>query len=57
MEEAAEIVGDGTGATLDAVLGAVAAASASQGNFHQVPHDVPRSEGWIYSVPEEPWRR
>ncbi len=57
MEEAAEIVGDGTGATLDAVLGAVAAASASQGHFHQVPHDVPRSEGWIYSVPEEPWRR
>ena len=57
MEEAAEMVGDGTGATLDAVLGAVAAASASQGSFHQVPHDVPRSEGWIYSVPEEPWRR
>jgi hypothetical protein len=57
MEEAAEIVGDGTGATLDAVLGAVAAASASQGNFHQVPHDAPRSEGWIYSVPEESWRR
>ena len=57
MEEAAEIVGDGTGATLDAVLGAVAAASASQGAFHQVPHDVPRSEGWIYSIPDEPWRR
>jgi hypothetical protein len=57
MEEAAEIVGDGTGATLDAVLGAVAAASASQGSFQQVPHDVPRSEGWIYSVPEESWRR
>jgi hypothetical protein len=57
MEEAAEIVGDGTGATLDAVLGAVAAASASQGAFHQVPHDVPRCEGWIYSIPDEPWRR
>jgi hypothetical protein len=57
MEEAAEIVGDGTGATLDAVLGAVAAASASQGAFHQVPRDVPRSEGWIYSIPDEPWRR
>jgi hypothetical protein len=35
----------------------VAAASASQGSFQQVPHDVPRSEGWIYSVPEESWRR
>lgn len=57
MEEAAEIVGDGTGATLDALLGAVAAASASQGGFQQVPHDVPRSEGWIYSIPDEPWRR
>lgn len=57
MEEAAEIVGDGTGATLDALLGAIAAASASQGGFRQVPHDVPRSEGWIYSIPDEPWRR
>jgi hypothetical protein len=57
MEEAAEIVGDGTGATLDAVLGAVAAASASQGTFQQVPREVPRSEGWIYSIPDEPWRR
>jgi len=57
MEEAAEIVGDGSGASLDAVLAAVAAASAAQGNFHQVPHDVPRSEGWIFSIPDEPWRR
>ena len=57
MEEAAEIVGDGTGATLDAVLGGVAAASATQGDFQQVPRDVPRSEGWIYSIPDEPWRR
>jgi hypothetical protein len=57
MEDAAEIVGDGTGTSLDAVLAGVAAASAAQGDFHQVPHDVPRSEGWIYSIPEEPWRR
>jgi hypothetical protein len=57
MEEAAEIVGDGSGASLDALLAAVAAASAAQGSFHQVPHDVPRSEGWIYSIPDEPWRR
>ncbi len=57
MEEAAEIVGDGTGATLDAVLAGVAAASATQGAFQQVPRDVPRSEGWIYSIPDEPWRR
>ncbi|HET8732487.1 MAG TPA: DUF429 domain-containing protein [Anaeromyxobacteraceae bacterium] len=57
MEDAAEIVGDGTGASLDAVLAAVAAASAAQGGFQQIPHDVPRSEGWIYSIPDEPWRR
>jgi hypothetical protein len=56
MEEAAEIVGDGEGTTLDAVLAAVAAASAQAGDFRQVPHNVPRSEGWIYSIPEEPWR-
>ncbi len=57
MEEAAEIVRDGSGGTLDAVLGAVAAASAAHGAFQQVPHDVPRCEGWIYSIPDEPWRR
>jgi hypothetical protein len=57
MEEAAQIVGDGHGFALDAVMAAVAAASAQQGGFVQVPHNVPRSEGWIYSVPEEPWRR
>ncbi len=56
MEQAAQIVGDGNGVHLDAVLGAVAAASAQSGSFEQVPHNVPRSEGWIYSVPEEPWR-
>jgi hypothetical protein len=56
MEQAAQIVGDGNGVHLDAVLGAVAAASAQAGSFEQVPHNVPRSEGWIYSVPEEPWR-
>ena len=41
MEDAAELVGDGTGATLDALLAAVAAASARQGGFRQVharPH-------------------
>jgi hypothetical protein len=57
MEDAAEIVGDGTGSSLDAVLAAVAAASAAQGGFRQVPHGVPLGEGWIYSIPDEPWRR
>jgi Protein of unknown function (DUF429) len=56
MEDAAELVGDGTGATLDALLAAVAAGSARQGGFRQVPHDAPLCEGWIYSIPEEPWR-
>jgi len=56
MEQAAQVVGDGHGVHLDAVLGAVAAAAAQAGSFEQVPHNVPRSEGWIYSVPEEPWR-
>jgi hypothetical protein len=56
MEQAALIVGDGHGIHLDAVLGAVAAAAAQAGSFEQVPHNVPRSEGWIYSIPEEPWR-
>ena len=56
MEQAAQIVGDGQGIHLDAVLGAVAAAAAQAGSFEQVPHNVPRSEGWIYSIPEEPWR-
>jgi len=56
MEQAAQIVGDGQGVHLDALLGAVAAASAQACAFDQVPHNVPRSEGWIYSIPEEPWR-
>ncbi|HVP65658.1 MAG TPA: DUF429 domain-containing protein [Anaeromyxobacteraceae bacterium] len=56
MEQAAEIVEDGEGETLDAVLAALAAASAQQEGYQQVPHNVPRSEGWIYSVREEPWR-
>jgi hypothetical protein len=41
---------------LDAVLSAVAAAAAPGGGFEGVPHHVPRREGWIYSVREEPWR-
>ena len=57
MEDAAQIVGDGQGAALDALLAAMAAASAQHGGFAQVPHNVPRSEGWIYSIPDEPWRR
>jgi hypothetical protein len=56
MEQAAQIIGDGQGIHLDAVLAAVAAAAAQAGSFEQVPHNVPRSEGWIYSIPEEPWR-
>jgi hypothetical protein len=55
MEDAAQVVGDGPGMALDAVLGAVAAAAAQEGGFQQVPHNVPRGEGWIYSVPGEPW--
>jgi hypothetical protein len=56
MEDAAQVVGDGHGIALDAVLGAVAVAAAQEGGFQQVPHNVPRSEGWIYSIPGEPWR-
>jgi len=56
MEQAAQIVEDGEGAALDAVLAAVAAAAASQDGWVQVPHGAPRSEGWIYSVRDEPWR-
>ena len=56
MEIAAKVVEDEKGLVLDAVLSAVAAASAQERNFHGVPPNVPRSEGWIYSVPEEPWR-
>jgi hypothetical protein len=56
MEDAAQVVGDGHGLALDAVLAAVAAAAAQEGGFQQVPHNVPRSEGWTYSIPGEPWR-
>jgi hypothetical protein len=57
MEDAAQVVGDGQGMALDAVMAAVAAASAAQGDFAQVPHNMPRSEGFVYSIPDEPWRR
>ena len=46
----------GKGAFLDAVLAAVAAAAADADGFQGVPPNVPRSEGWIHSVREEPWR-
>ena len=56
MEMAAKVVEDEKGFMLDAVLSAVAAAAAQESGFEGVPHNVPRSEGWIYSVREEPWR-
>jgi len=56
MEVAAPIVQDAEGDTLDAVLGAVAAAAAWEAGFQGVPANVPRCEGWIHSVREEPWR-
>jgi hypothetical protein len=56
METAAKVVEDEKGFMLDAVLSAVAAAAAQHSGFEGVPHNVPRSEGWIYSVREEPWR-
>jgi hypothetical protein len=56
MEMAAKVVEDEKGLMLDAVLSAVAAAAAQESGFEGVPHNVPRSEGWIYSVREEPWR-
>jgi hypothetical protein len=56
MEMAAKVVEDEKGFMLDAVLSAVAAAAAQETGFEGVPHNVPRSEGWIYSVREEPWR-
>jgi hypothetical protein len=56
MEVAAPIVQDAEGDTLDAVLGAVAAAAAWEGGFQGVPNNVPRCEGWIHSIREEPWR-
>jgi hypothetical protein len=56
MEQAAQIVEDDRGEHLDAVLSAVAAAAAWADGFQGVPSNVPRSEGWIHSVREEPWR-
>jgi hypothetical protein len=56
MEQAAEIVEDGRGDHLDAVLSATGAAAAWADDFQGVPSNVPRSEGWIHSVREEPWR-
>jgi len=56
MEQAAQVVEDGQGGHLEALLAAVAAAAAWQDGFQGVPPDVPRCEGWIHSVREEPWR-
>jgi hypothetical protein len=56
MEQAAQIVEDGHGDHLDAILAATAAAAASADDFQGVPPNVPRSEGWIHSIREEPWR-
>ncbi len=56
MEQAAAVVEDGEGDHLDAVLAAVAAAAAAADGFGGVPPDVPRCEGWIHSIREEPWR-
>jgi len=56
MELAAKVVEDEKGLVLDAVLSAVAAAAAQEAGYHGVPSNVPRSEGWIYSIPDEPWR-
>ncbi len=56
MEQAAQIVEDGAGEHLDAVLSAFAAAAAWRDDFQGVPSNVPRPEGWIHSVRDEPWR-
>ncbi len=56
MEQAAQIVEDGDGDHLDAVLAAVGVAAAWADDFQGVPSNVPRSEGWIHSIREEPWR-
>jgi hypothetical protein len=56
MEQAAQVVEDPKGEHLEAVLAAVGAAAAWEGSFGGVPSNVPRCEGWIHSVPEEPWR-
>jgi len=56
MEQAAQIVEDGRGDHLDATLSATGAAAAWADGFQGVPSNVPRCEGWIHSVREEPWR-
>jgi hypothetical protein len=56
MEQAAQIVEDERGDHLDAVLAAAGAAAAWEDGFQGVPANVPRPEGWIHSVREEPWR-
>ncbi|BDG09301.1 DUF429 domain-containing protein [Anaeromyxobacter paludicola] len=56
METAASIVEDERGDGMRAVLAAVGAGAAAAAGFEGVPANVPRSEGWIYSVREEPWR-
>jgi hypothetical protein len=56
MEQAARVVEDERGGALEAVMAAVAAAAAQEAGFTGVPANVPRSEGWIYSVSDEPWR-
>jgi hypothetical protein len=56
MELAAPIVQDEAGDHLDAVLAATGAAAAWAQGFQGVPSNVPRCEGWIHSVREEPWR-
>jgi hypothetical protein len=56
MEQAAQVVEDGNGGHLDAVLTVAGAAAAWAEDFRGVPSNVPRSEGWIHSIREEPWR-
>lgn len=56
MEQAAQIIEDARGDHLDAVLAAAGAAAAWEDGFQGVPSNVPRSEGWIHSIREEPWR-
>ncbi len=56
MEVAAPVIQDAEGDSLDAVLSAVGAAAAWEAGFQGVPANVPRCEGWIHSVREEPWR-
>lgn len=54
MELVARVVEDGKGHYLDAVLAAVGTAAAWGEGFTGVPPNVPRCEGWIHSLREEP---